>query len=275
MKKLIFSAIALLISLQAFSQAAGSVKPVPLKKVLTLKSSDYEQGNGAGVVWHPVQKKYYTARAGNISFPMDVFNATGKKLSKEGLETMADVRGLWYSGVKKTICVNCYNDGGWAAYKLNAAGIPTDVNVFVEGKNQPDENSVGAYEAAKSRVYFLQNNDIYAYNANTGVKAKEDAILNLNKGICKAYELDEDDYEDELPEFYNATMVYTGRPNQEFGLLNVNDGQIDLFSATTGMRTKVLSLPEGYKIPSYFCFAYTNGMFFLFDKENQQWNGFK
>ena len=84
---------------------------------------------------------------------MIFFNSTGKKISKEGLETKADVRGLWYSGVKKTICVNCYNDGGWVSYKFDKLGIPTDVNVFVEGKNQPDENSVGAYEAAKSRVY--------------------------------------------------------------------------------------------------------------------------
>ncbi|MGH2553518.1 MAG: hypothetical protein ACRDEB_07370, partial [Chitinophagaceae bacterium] len=52
---------------------------------------------GAAVVWHPVQNKYYAAFAGNMGYPLAIFNAAGKRLSDEYQTTMVDMRGMWYN----------------------------------------------------------------------------------------------------------------------------------------------------------------------------------
>lgn len=255
--------------LQAFSQPHA-----PLKKVLTLDPASYEAGNGAGVVWHPLLKRYYTARAGNVDYPLDMFDANGKKLSPEGQKTGFDMRGLWYDPMRKRICFNGYNESGWGCYKLDARGLPATVKSIVKGLNQPAENSVGAFHAAKSLVYFLNGVGVFAYRAQTGAKVQDEEILNLAAGIGKAYGL-ELELDSELPEFYNPVMVFTGRPNEELGLLNHEDAKIDLFSLQTGLRTRVLSLPEGTKVGEWFNLAFANGTFFLYDKEAGVWNGYR
>lgn len=64
------------------------------RKVATLSMPGETGNNGGSVVWHPVLKKYYASFAGNASYPMGVFDPTGKLISPEDIETMFDTRGL-------------------------------------------------------------------------------------------------------------------------------------------------------------------------------------
>ena len=84
---------------------------------------------GAAVIWHPVQKKYYAAFAGNETFPLAVFDVAGKRLSGEDLTCLIDIRGLWYNPKLKKICGNGYSEIGWFSYKLDAKGIPTESEI--------------------------------------------------------------------------------------------------------------------------------------------------
>src|SRR5262245_4426823 len=74
-----------------------------LKKVLELKMPKEGGANGASVAWHPVQKKYYAAMAGNTTYPLAVFDINGKRLSADDQTTMFDVRGLWYNSRSKKL----------------------------------------------------------------------------------------------------------------------------------------------------------------------------
>ncbi|MBK8953300.1 MAG: hypothetical protein IPM85_14545 [Chitinophagaceae bacterium] len=148
MKKLLLAA-----SVMAFSFCATSQKsvtaPKPLKKVMTLQMAltaddDMPGTRGASVVWHPVQKKYYAAMAGNVGYPMCVFDSKGNRLSEDDHATQMDVRGLWYNPVKKAIQGNGYGDFGWFSYKLDAKGMVIEVETIKEGQNQPDVQCVGA-----------------------------------------------------------------------------------------------------------------------------------
>lgn len=269
MKKFWFLPLIMVLSL--FAQAQVSA---PLKKVFSLDPQSYEAGNGACVVWHPLLKKYYSARAGNKEYPLDIFDAKGKRLSEDGLQTRFDMRGMWFDPIKKRICMNGYYESGWASYKLDGSGLPSDVEWIAEGMNQPSENSFGCFDGMKSRVYFLAGTGIFAYYAHNAMKVNESEILNLADGIGKAYGL-ELDMDEELPEFYNPVMIYTGLPNQEFGLLNHEQKTIDLFSAKSGLRTKVLKLPETAEPTSMFNFCYTNGTYFLYHKNVGIWVGYK
>jgi len=97
-KTLILAALTLLLSLQSNAQAVKT-----LKKIITLEITEEGGANGAAVAWHPIQKKYYTAMAGNSEFPMVVFDAKGKKVFEDGITTQYDVHshlpaGPWQRG---------------------------------------------------------------------------------------------------------------------------------------------------------------------------------
>jgi hypothetical protein len=112
MKKiLLLLAAFLLVGASANSQTIKT-----LKKVLELKITEPGGANAASVAWHPVQKKYYAAQAGNADFPLGVFDVKGKMLSNSTQTTLFDIRGLWYNAKTKTLQANGYNDFGWTEY---------------------------------------------------------------------------------------------------------------------------------------------------------------
>ena len=128
-----------------------------LKQVLVLKMTSDRGANAAGVVWHPIQKKYYAALAGNEEHQMGVYDVKGKMLSKETQQTLFDVRGLWYNPVLKTLQGNGYSGKGWVEYKLDLSGMPVSVKSLFSGMNQPDLQSAGAFDPINNAVYFFDN----------------------------------------------------------------------------------------------------------------------
>lgn len=228
---------------------------------------------GASVVWHPVQKKYYASFAGNMGYPMAVFNVAGKRLSGDETTTQVDTRGLWYDPVKKQVCGNAFSEYGWFSYKINTTGLVGDVKIDLEGKHQPGDQSVGAYNIAKKQVIFLSGSEIWSYNAD-GTEAENKTTLHW--GLTAKDGIAEDEDVTETPEGYNnTTAVYTGLPNAEIGVLNIVDKQIELYNIKTGFLSKKLKLPEDAPAEASFNFSYTNGMFWLFDMEGRKWICFK
>lgn len=270
MKKniLIFFAL-LLVSINVIAQVTAK----PVKKIITLAMPGETGNNGASVVWHPVLKKYYASFAGNATFPFAVFDPAGKLLSPESLETMFDVRGLWYNTVSKKIEANGYDDFGWISYKLNAKGIPEDIVQLQEGLVQPGAHSVGVFDALKKRVCFLDNGIISSYSLK-GEKAEDEIEI---KHITEAPEMPEGELEadSETEDKYNSTaLCYTGIANAEFGILNYDKMQIELYNRK-GILTKAFKLPEDVQVYVDFNFAYANGIWWLFDKDERKWFGFK
>lgn len=274
MKKILLLTTAL-ISTGILLKAQTPTKP--LKKVIELKmpktvDDDMPGTRGANVVWHPVQKKYYASFAGNVGYPMAVFDATGKRLSEDELTTMADTRGLWYNAVAKTISGNGYNEFGWFAYKLDSKGIPTDLDVTNEGMFQPDAQSVGTYNPLTKQVLFVFGSQVYMYNNDAEL---QDSVV-IHWGRKKTDGADEDEDISEQPEDYNYTsLIYTGVKGQELGFLNVTNNDIELYDIKTGFLTKILSLPEEATAEQSFNFAFANGTYWLFDMEQRKWVGYK
>lgn len=275
MKKIVF----LLTALVCFGVAVlAQPKPTALKKVMELKmpktaEDDMPGTRGASVVWHPVQKKYYASFAGNMAYPMAVFNVTGKRLSADDITTQADTRGLWYNPVKKKICGNGYSETGWFSYTLNPLGIIKNIDFDLEGLHQPGEQSVGAYNAAKKQVLFLKGSEIWAYDT-TGTALDTKTVIHW--GLTAKDGIAADENTEETPEGYNyTTIVYTGLPNAEIGVLNTVDKQVELYSIKTGFLSKKLQLPESATTEMSFNFAYTNGIYWLFNMDARTWTGYK
>lgn len=229
---------------------------------------------GGAVVWHPIQKKYYAAFAGNKGFPLAVFTPASKRLSGDEQTTLVDLRGMWYNPRLKKICGNGYSDIGWFSYKLDAKGIPTESEVYAAGMNQPDEQCIGTYNSKSNMICFLYGQNILVYSADA--MQEEDSTLRLYPGISKKEDIDEEDDGEYLDEDYSYNvLIYTGIPKAEFGLLNVVEKQVELYNKKTGLLTQKLKLPADLPTWPAFNFSYANGIYWAFDQDTRIWTGYK
>jgi hypothetical protein len=260
---------------------SAQTKSKALTKTLELKmpntsDDDMPGTRGASVVWHPILKKYYAVMAGNSAFPMAIYDAKGNCLStNDKLAAMIDTRGLWYNPNTKLICGNGYNNNGWFHYNLNAAGKVTGYDYILEDSmHQPGEQCVGVYNKTAKQVLFLLGSTVYMYNEK-GVEVKK---LILHIGRKKADGIANTEDGDIIPDEYNTTsLVYTGIAGQEIGLYNIDQKKIELYDSKTGFMTNILNLPSNIYIDEEksFGFAFANGMYWIFDKDNRIWKGYK
>lgn len=229
--------------------------------------------NGASVVWHPVQNKYYAAMAGNPNYPLAIFNETGKRLSSENMTTQVDLRGLWYNPLKKTICGNGFGNTGWFHYELDPKGTVLDKVIDIDEKAQPNTQCVGTFNTGSNEVIFLNGNQVSLYSNIGSLNKQQDLRLGLTEkdDIGEQFEP-----EDETPKEYNyTTVIYTGLKGAELGLLNIEKNQIELYDFKKGFLTTVLKLPGSQVTYPAFCFAFTNNMYWFYNKETRVWTSYK
>lgn len=248
-------------------------KTIELQMPKTLEDS-MPGTRGAAVVWHPVQKKYYAAFAGNEEYPLGVFDVAGKRLSGKDQTTLVDMRGMWYNPELKKICGNGYSDIGWFSYTLNQNGIPSKSEIYAAGMNQPGQHSIGVFIAKTNLVCFLYGQNIFMYNADA--MQEEDSTIRLYPGINKKEEISDDDDGSILSEDYSSNvLIYTGISKAEFGLLNVVEKQVELYNKKTGLLTQKLKLPADLPTWPAFNFSYSNETFWAFDQDTRIWTGYK
>ena len=259
-----------------------------LKKVISLQmplqnGQDFAGKRGASVAWHPIQKKYYAAIAGNSRFPLAIFDSKGKRLTADTLKTQRDIRGLWYEPASKSIQGNTYKDSGWFSYNLNAKGMVTGFKTIRTGINQPNYQSVGAFNSKSKEVIFLSDGQLYKYplNRKNDNNPSDSLMIVWDSYGNKFTEDDIDNYAAlmfnfETPEEYNSyTVLYTGIPGAELGFLHIYNNQIDLFNIKDGLYTKSILLPQGTATEGAFNLAYCNGIYWIFNMETRFWDGYK
>ena len=262
-----------LIAALAFTAVLNAQTSRTLKKILELIIPREGGANGASVAWHPGLKKYYAAMSGNTDFFIGVYDFTGKRLNPITQKVMFDVRGLWYNPAAKALQMNGYNDFGWGEYKLDAKGFPIEVTVLNEGMNQPDEQSVGAFNAKEKIIYFFNGEgNIEKYDLASGEHAGD---IELTLGKTKDDDFDDGDNYDVLQDYNNTTIVYTGITNAEIGLLNAVNKEIELYNLKDGHLTRKLALPEDAPAEDFLNFAYCNSVYWLFDNKARIWKGYK
>jgi hypothetical protein len=250
-----------------------------LNKVIELEIVGEDGANGAGVAWHPGQKKYYAAIAGNETFPLGVFDEKGKRLSDDEQKTLFDIRGIWYNPNTKTIQMNGYNGAGPAEYKLNPKGMPAEILTLTVSINQPHAQSAGAYDTKLNLVYFLNADDegyVEVYNFKDGSEVK---TIPLTLGLTQK-NVDDDGYDKEdnywvIEDYNSSTVIFTGIAGAELGLFNHYEKQVELYNKENGHLTQTLKLPEDSPVPDFLNFSYCNGIYWFFDKDTRVWVGYK
>lgn len=253
-----------------------------LKQVMVLQmpktvDDDMPGTRGAGVCWNPLTKKYYAAFCGNVAYPMAVFDATGKRISNDDLTTQEDIRGIWYNVAANKIMANCYSSIGWVSYDLDKAGIPVTVKNKFEGMNQPTEQCVGSYDNTLKQVFFLSGGNVLRYNtgsANANPVAVDSVHINWGRKKSEGAAEAEDEYN--AMQNYNYTnVIASGIAGSELGFLNTTKQQVELYNIKDGFLKQTLKLPDTATAEASFNFAYSNGIYWLFDMENRKWVGYK
>lgn len=212
--------------------------------------------------------------AGNVLFPLAVFDMKGNRLSADTISCGADTRGLWYDEKENRICGNAYSDKGWFYYKLNENGIPYAAEIIYSGQNQPTEQSVGAFDFKQKKILFMDGSIIYAYDPVTAEVSTE--TIQIHWGRSKTNGAAGEEPSGETNEGYNyTTIVYTGLPGAEIGVLNYEKKQVELYDIKNGFLTKTLKLPDTIVTYDSFNFAFTNGIYWFFDQDTRKWTGYK
>lgn len=244
---------------------------ISAEKVMEMKIPE-GGANGAAIAYHPKEKLYYAAQAGNKVFPMVVFDKDGDVLSAEDQQTMIDVRGLWYNPKTKKLGGNGYDDFGWFTYDLNKKGLPETINITKEGMSQPDKNSAGVLNTADDEILFLDGLNIVCYNTDGTDKKK---TIQLHIGAMNAKDgitMTSTDFE---ANYNSRSIIYTGAKGAEIGLLNITKKQVELYDIKSGYMSQIIKLPVDFEIETYFNFTFCNDIYWVFNKQSRKWMGYK
>ncbi|MBK8087543.1 MAG: hypothetical protein IPK31_06145 [Chitinophagaceae bacterium] len=272
MKKIFFICL-----LTAFYYSLPAQTVRQLRKSVTLKMPKGPGENGGTVAINLKNRFYYATIAGNKTYSIAYFNAVGEMVSPPDLALLADVRGMWYSPGLKTMQANAFGSIGWVNYVLDDAGIPYDVKPFLSGQLQPFPNSVAQYNQRENLVHFLKGSTVVAYDAATGKEVKEKTVL-LKTGYSKKAPPPAGlliDSARVLPQYNSTTVLYTGISNAEFGLLNLQTNEIELYSKADGLLTQKLKLPADARPNDKLNFSFCNNVYFIYDVSTRSWFGYR
>jgi hypothetical protein len=260
--KSLFSFVLLLTFVFYSQHLTAQEKTREVKLKISLQMPEGSGTRGAAVAWNPALKLYYAAYGGNATFPMAVFNAQGIRISNSDLETMVDLRSIWYNPITKNIEGNGYNDAGWVFFLLDRKGIPFEKNEIIEGQHQPNEQSQGAFDYTTNSVYFFDGyGSVVVYDRSTGDEAKS---------IELTYDGSVADFSD-----FGTGIIYTNKSGAELGLLNRTTMEVDFFNKNTGAFNYRVALPSDTHIADFLSFSYANGFIWILDDNTRMWNGFK
>ncbi len=243
-----------------------------LNKVLILKAGRTGGANGTAVAWNPEKKLYYGGITGNTYFPMFAFNSDGKAISDNLLETMFDLRGLWYNPISKTLQVNGFREYGLGEYTLDENGFPESVKKMKAPSYQPNKQCTGAFDSASnSIIYFDYSTVRIVKQPLTG----DTTSVELHLGVKKKKKIKQHQNATERKNYNENTCIIVTGKSSLLGLLNVKDKQIDLYDLQTGLLKKQLKIPADAPVESSLNFGYCNGIYWLFDKKKREWIGYQ
>lgn len=249
--------LALSVTMVMSAQAQSPLTTANCDVTLTISGSGGT--NGVSVSYNPVNKVYYTAFAGNASYPLEIHDVNGNSMSTQ--ECGYDLRGLWYNPKTKMLQGISYDNQGTFDMKINADGTlkGSVKSSFSYGMG---EQTVGTYAAKKKAVMFVEGKTVSFFkvgksSAKTITLSPSSPNLDLNT---------------------NGPM-YTGVKNYEIALFDDGSKSVYLFSAKTGKQTGKVLLNTGtcgdiYNLPRNFRVAYANDRVFLFDTDSRSWKGF-
>ncbi len=226
------------------------------KVAVSLKFQSKDGTNASAVTWNPIKKVYYSVIAGNASFPLESYNSAGEQINTE--EAGIDARGLWYNSKTKQLEGNGQGETGIFSIKWNTSSKNKEVKILIEGKNQPANQCVGAFDSKKQLIYYYYDGKIYSYLRKNG---KQKSVINLTN--CPV----------ESENINSTSVIFTGNKGEELGLLDYELQKVYLLNLK-GQHKATIILPEDALTNNSFRFSYANNLIWLYDVDSRSWTGY-
>lgn len=212
----------------------------------------------ASLVWHPLRQRYYSARLGNSTLPLETWLLAGGA-SVAQTNAGIDTRGLWYAPGAGNIERNCAGALGWANMNIDASS--NAMNTFAQlftGMNQPNNQSVGAYDWNTNTVLFYLSGSMYVYSRTTALLLATIPLTGTSLASVTAH-----------------TVMYTGQVGYEVCLYDYTNKRMLFFNRSSGAFSAMSQLPASATVSgTQFNVAYTNNRFWTFSSTTRKWNAY-
>lgn len=216
--------------------------------------------NNPSLVWHPVLQRYYSVRMGGTNFPLETWLPSGG-LSVAQTTCGIDTRGMWYNPNTGQMERNCFAASGWATLDTDASGnaLSTFTQLFM-GTNQPNAQSVGAYDPTTDQVIFYFNSVFHFYARATATLVSTLPATGYTP----------------MTNVVQHVVMYTGQAGYELCLYDAVAKRAVLFNKATGAFSGSSDLPASAVATTTAAFrvSYTNNRFWLFNSTLRKWNAY-
>lgn len=246
MKKIYFYFFILISFLKTgnlYSQCSTLVNAVP---GITLPATN--PNNNSGVAWNPNAKYYYGVRAGNPTFSLETYDASGNLLNT----TTAgyDHRGMWWNPNTNQLEGNGYNAVGICFNSLDASLFASSTWANLLPANQPNAQSCGDYDWNADEIIYYYSGSIYRYSRATNALIATTAISGLPVPTGN---------------LNWTSVVYTGCVGREIGVFDYVNRRLLFINKATMTYVDASQLPASAPNPSGFRISWANDLLWVFD----------
>lgn len=247
--------IILLVCASSLSNALFGQQIYTAKEQISYTFKASEGTNAVAVAWNSDKQVYYTLIAGNSDYPLETFSSTGSFLYTQAASV--DARGLWYNSTTKTLEGNGAGEKGYFSMSIGSNLKPNAPEITIVGQNQPDFNSVGAFDVKKKKIYYYQDGTISIYSQKKGKLVSTINVQSIP----------------DIEAINYTSVIYTNRKGEELGLLDFESKKVYLFDLKGNFKA-IVSLPDNAVTHESFRFSFANSMIWLYDASSRTWKSY-
>lgn len=234
----------------------------PLADAKFAFSYHFQSGDGtnaSGITYVPGADVYVTAIAGNVEYPLEVFDREGKTIASQTVGL--DIRGLWYNPKTNQLEANTYGNSGWYSVSIDSRGVPTgDWQSLLHGMYQPTEQAVLSYVIPKKSLVTLGSQSFSFYKRFSKKPKDKPRYFHGTPGDTDWY-------------INPHVAAYTGNDAYPLAVLELNDCQILYFD----LKGKYLGATNVDNCPEMdgFRFGFANRHAFIYDEVDRIWRAYR
>jgi len=200
------------------------------------------------IAFNPFFNLYYASSGGGGCNQMMTYTVTGGA-PISNVSVCYDARGSWWNTNTNVLEGNGYNGSGIYTVTLNGSGIPTGAGAFFPaGNTQPDQQSMGSYDAANNNIIYYFNGQLIKRNRTTNVLVATISITGLPVG---------------LGNLTNYCGFFTGTPGKEYAVFDYVNRRAYYINYNTGAFVSTVQFPPTAGAPNNYSLSYSNGLFFI------------
>ena len=224
---------------------------------LTLRASADGTDNRSGIAYNPVKQVYYSVDAGNASFPVDSYNASGELI--DSVAAGFDYRGAWWNPNLFTFEGNGFSSAGIFSKSLDPfTGAAVAGGTIVATNTQPYSQSVGDMDTANYELIYYYSGSIYRYSRLDDAVLGSAAVSGLPGGAT----------------LNSNTICYTGLKDMEYGVYDYTNLRF-IFLNRLGEYVDHSQLPAEAYPASSFKISWAKQLFWVYNPDDDIWYSYK